>query len=740
MGHDVAVVQAVSERSAPRHVMSHLDAIYDNRKVVLAVALTFILIGTGYAFLSKPVYRADILVQLEKRDQSGSKSLFNEVSSMYDSKPDSSGEVEVIGSRLVVGQAVDKLNLAVEVSPKYFPVLGEVISRLKRQIYSIWPGVSAPTRNELVVTELDVPPSLYGRPLEIKVSTLRTFELLVGDLRIAGIVGKKLLAATPFGPIEVRVDEIDAEPGAKFVVKRLSRVSVVDAVRDKLTIRDKGKDADVIRASYDGTDPAGIAAILNAIADAYVRQDIQRKSEEVARSLDFLQLQLPQLKKQVEESEEALNTYRARHRTVSLGEEANTLLRRSVEAQRRRVELEQKRKELLVLYTKDHPAVRSIESQLQVAQDELSDISQQTGMLPPLEQDVLALQRDVQVNSSVYTALRGTYEQLRVIKAGKAANARVVDTAVVPEKTIWPKRAFIIIAALLLGLFCGIAAALCRRHLLDAVNDPSEIEDATGLKVHASVPYSRQESKLRRLVRKNPSAAPVLAGLWSVDPAVEGLRGFRTALLYTMGNAPNRIVAITGATAGVGKSFLALNVAAILGESGMRVLLVDADLHRGVLHERLKAVQCPGLSDLLRGTCDVREVIRRNVLKGVDLLPTGTLTPTFTDLLATRNAADTLNQLSVDYDVVLCDGAPLIPTDAAAHLAALAGSTFLVARQGVTSLGELREVVRKLERIGVTVQGVVMNGVQLRPGHGSYGYGRYRYAADSYQLDPQKKR
>ncbi|VXC77254.1 Putative tyrosine-protein kinase EpsB (fragment) [Burkholderia sp. 8Y] len=370
-----------------------------------------------------------------------------------------------------------------------------------------------------------------------------------------------------------------------------------------------------------------------------------------------------------------------------------------------------------------------------MADDEINRIAQETASLPPLEQNVLGLQRDVQVNSALYTSLMNTYEQLRVVSAGKTGNARVVDMAVVPEQPLWPKRSFVVLVSLLFGLFCGIVAALCRRHLFDAVNDPSEIEETTGLRVFASVPHSSEEARQLGAVRAAPSAAPILATSPTFDPAIEGLRGFRTALQYALSSAPNQIVAVTGATPGVGKSFITLNVAAILGASGKRVLLVDADLHRGLLHARIGATQSPGLADLIRGSCKQDQAIRRNALTGVDFIPTGTLTPAATDLLASPNAGATLLRLCRDYDVVLCDGAPLIATDAASHLAAIAGSTFLVARQGVTSLGELREVVRKLERLGIKAQGVVMNGLRLRPGRGSYGYGRYRYAADSYDLD-----
>jgi uncharacterized protein involved in exopolysaccharide biosynthesis len=131
----------------------------------------------------------------------------------------------------------------------------------------------------------------------------------------------------------------------------------------------------------------------------------------------------------------------------------------------RRAEIEQDLKGLLALNTLGHPSVRPIESQLQVAQYDLDRIAshriaERARLRPPLEQEVFRLQRDVQVNSELYTSLRNRYEQLRVVKAGTIRNVRVVDVAVAPEQ-----------------------------------------QEATGLQVYASVSFSAQEAKLTLRMR-----------------------------------------------------------------------------------------------------------------------------------------------------------------------------------------------------------------------------------------------
>ncbi|WP_061145213.1 GNVR domain-containing protein [Caballeronia arvi] len=722
---------------APSHLTVYLDAIYDSRWLIFIIAASVLLIGTGYAFLSKPVYRADILVQLQESDPNPPKNVLKDLSSMFDVKTDAAGESEVLGSRFVVTQAVDKFHFFIDASPRYFPVVGHLIADRSDSLSTPGPWGYVWGEEHIEVSVFDLPPRFYGRAFILTKINETEYDIAYRDINIRGTIGQTLHATTPYGQVDLRVDRIEAEPGATFNVTRFSRTRTIEDVRNSLKITDKGKDSDVIKASLDGPDPVMTSEILNAVGNAYVQQNIQRKSEEAARAIAFLEFQLPELKKQMEAAEDRFNDFRASRGTINLSEEAAGLLRRTVHAQTRREELEQKRKDLLTLYTESHPAVRSIDAQLQTAQNELNKIAERARALPPLEQNLFRLQRDVQVNTELYTALLNTLEQLRLVKAGKVGNARLVDAAAVPERPIWPKRTPVILFSLLVGLFFGIAVALIRRQLFDAVNDPNEIEETIGLPVYASVPYSRQEARLARKNRSVPSHSVILANAAHTDPAIESLRGFRTALEFALHDAPNNIVLISGPTSGIGKSFIALNLAAVLGASGKRVLLVDADLYRGHLHSHIGVNRGPGFSDLIRGMREPNEVIRRNALDGVDFISAGTSVPNVSDLLSGQKLEAALKRLSAAYDIVLCDAPPVLPAPAAAQLANSAGTTFLVARQGVTGIGELREAVRKLERAGSSVRGVVVNSLQLRPGRCSYGYGRYRYAADTYELDPR---
>lgn len=172
----------------PSHLMGHLDAIYDSRRFIAIVTASMLLFGTAYAYLAKPVYRADVLIQLERNDQNSSKNILNDVSSMFDVKTNSSGEMEVLGSRFVVAQAVDQLNLVVDASPRYLPVIGRLIADYNDKLSTPGPGGFVWGKEHIDVSRFDVPSQLYNRSFTLRKSDASSYELAYRDIRLHGTV------------------------------------------------------------------------------------------------------------------------------------------------------------------------------------------------------------------------------------------------------------------------------------------------------------------------------------------------------------------------------------------------------------------------------------------------------------------------------------------------------------------------------------------------------------------------
>lgn len=708
-----------------------VDLLHEGRWLIAVMVLVAMLAGIGYAVFAQPVYQSDILIQVEDNPSSANNVLAS-VQQMFDTKPAASDEIDILGSRLVVSSAVEEQRLYISAQPRYFPVVGRWIAAhahgLSQPGLFGWGGFVWGTERARVST-FDLPQTLYGKPFQLIAEAAGHYRL-VGDFAgvdAHGTVGVPLTVTSSDGPLRVLVDQLSGNPGATFLLTRVSVVTAVQALQKALRITQKNKDSNIINASLQGTDPVQTSAVLTEIGEQYVQQNAERKSEEAQKSIAFLGEQLPKLKRQLEDSESAFNAFRARNSTIDLSEEGTAVLQQAVDAQNRLVELEQKRNELLARFTGNHPAVLAVTDQITLIKQHLADIEAKTKRLPELEQTQLRLQRDVQVNTDLYTSLLNTAQQLHLVRAGKVGNARLVDSAVVPDNPVKPNRKLVVALALAIGLFGGITVAWVRRQMFGGIGQPQEIESAVGLPVFASVPLSKDQQNVDKRAGAVRGVS-LLAHLERDSLAIESLRSFRTALQIALLDAHNNVVLMTGAEPNVGKSFVSANLAAVLAASNQRVLLIDADMRRGDLNRHFNIAASPGLAELIGGTMPPGEVVHRNVLPKLDVLTRGGSPPNPSELLLDPSLGNFLRAASAEYDVVIVDSPPVLAVADAATLGHHAGTAFLVVRQGATTIARLREATKRLSQVGVLLKGVVFNGVRPRPGGYGYGYARqYRY-------------
>ncbi len=295
-----------------------------------------------------------------------------------------------------------------------------------------------------------------------------------------------------------------------------------------------------------------------------------------------------------------------------------------------------------------------------------------------------------------------------------------------------------------LGLLAGLGLAFLRNSLRPGIKNVDDIEQHLGLHVFATVPHSGDQAALNTNVADKKLGMHLLANAYPEDPGVESLRSLRTALQFAMLDAANNVVLITGATPSIGKSFTSANFAAVLGTGGKRVLLIDADMRKGHIHQSFGLARGHGLSELIAGSQTLAQVIHKDVSQQLDLITTGTLPPNPAELLMSPTTVQLLQNLASQYDIVLIDTPPVLAVSDTQVIAPQAGTVFLVARSEVSTLGELQESAKRLKQSGVAVRGVIFNDVNIskrRYGYGGgygYKYSRYRYTQYQYG-QPAKK-
>ncbi|MGV2292566.1 polysaccharide biosynthesis tyrosine autokinase [Trinickia sp. YCB016] len=719
------------------HLSDYLSVVVESWKLIAVVASTVLLLGILYAFVAKPVYRADAMIQVEDNANS-TKDALGELASIFDTKQTADAEIELIRSRLVVGQTVQTLHLDISAQPRYFPIIGPMLARragsdtlaspLLGMARFAWGG------ERIEVTQFDVPKVRYDAKYTLIVREGDSFDLLdpEGNVVLHGKAGETAQGVDSQGAaVRVLVARLRARPDTQFILKRASTLATISELQDALVIAEKTKQSGVIGVSLDGADSKRTAEIINTIASAYVQQNIDRKSAEAEHTLAFLDQQLPQLRAQLDQAEDRYNAFRNHKGTVDLSEESRLLLQQIVDGKAKQVELEQQRIEMTQRFAATHPAVTALNSQIAALQAQQDQLNQRVSALPDTEQSALRLLRDVRVDTELYTNLLDSAQQLRIVKAGEVGNVRVVDFAVAEDTPVRPKRPLVIALALVLGLIAGTAAAFVKRALFGGVEHSEEIEQALGLPVYATVPHSETQVRLQQNVRRGSGGQHVLASVASHDVAIEGIRSLRTALQFGLLDTANNVVVITGPKPEVGKSFMSVNLAAVLASGGKRVLLIDGDMRRGDVHGYFGLTRQPGLSDVIAGL-DSDAAVMRDALPDVDVLPRGSLPPNPAELLMSERFKKLLDDFSSRYDVVIVDTPPVLAVTDSALIGKHAGATLLVVRHGRHPMAEIVETSTRLRNGGVTLKGVLFTDVpQRRIGYGAYYSGYYGYESAS---------
>jgi tyrosine-protein kinase Etk/Wzc len=723
---------AVPGKGAPPDELDlgrHLAILLEYRWSILATLAVSLVVGALYLSAQTPVYRANAVLQFEKKT-----TRLGELDELFaETSGQASTEIEILSSRALLGRVVEELRLDIEARPRHFPLLGSALASKHAG-----PGLAEPRwyldhfawgGERIRVERVSVPPELEDVPLTLVAEAGGAYTLLGPDAEplLSGRVGSP--ATTPRGAprqVELLVAELDARPGTHFLVTRHSRLQVVEELQRKLRLSEKGLNTGVLTMALEGEEPAKLTATLEAIASHYVRQNVERRSEEAEKTLAFLETQLPGLRKELERAEAALSAQRAGKGLVDLEKETQALLNRSVDIEKSISALSLERSELRQRFTRKHPMLNATSRKLARLRSERTALNAQLKGLPSAELVSAQLMRDVKVATELYLQLNNKAQEYRVLKSSIVGNARILDAPVVSRSPVRPNKPGALVVSLLLGLTLGVALAFTRYALHKGVSNPAAIEAELGVPVFATIPLAKEPSRRAR------GTLPLLAMAQPRDMVTESLRGLRTRLLLALKDAPNNVVALTGPGPGMDTSFVSVNLAWVLADSGKRILLVDANLRGGWLHRYFQAERSQGLAEVLGGTVRLEQVIRRTPGQGLCLLPTGALPPNPAELLLGDAFPALLARLSSAYDVVLLNTPPILAVTDAALVGRHAGVNLAVVRAGVEQMREVAAAVQRLEQNGVRVNGVILNGVsRSQRGRALQGIYQYEYPSAS---------
>lgn len=722
-----------------------LGTLLEAKWLIIGITSFFTVLGVAYAVLTPPVYQANALVQVEeKKGGLAAMAGMSEMTELFGTTSPAVTEIELLKSRAVLGKAAENLKLDVVVKPHHFPLIGQFLARRFQpepgmELAEALLGLSgyAWGGEKLDIFQLEVPDVYLGEEMTLRAEGNGAFTLLNEDAEpvLNGNVGAQIEQ----DGFKLQVAELLANAGTEFSVTKERRLTTILQYQEDLGAGERGKESGIIGLSLESEEPAEAIRVLDEVSRLYVLQNVQRNSAEAAQSLEFLQGQLPEVRKQLEEAEAKLNAYQTSARSVDITIETKAVLDQIVQLETLIAEQKLKRAELERRFTRQHPSYQALMTQMGQLEQTKRDLMKKVEHLPETQQELLRLARDVQVGTEIYTQLLNKSQELDILRAGTVGNVRIIDAAEVNiEKPVKPKKALIVLIAALLGSLIAVAYVLVRKALNRGVEDPDVIEQM-GLPVYASIPHSKvQAAHELNFKGKSKDAANSSSHLLAVtnpaDLAVESLRSLRTSLHFATLEAKNNILMISGPSPTVGKSFVSSNLAVIVAQTGQRVLLVDADMRKGYVHKMFRQEAENGLSDLLAARIDLDKATTRTEVENLDLITRGQIPPNPSELLMHANFTQLLEQASSRYDLVIIDTPPILAVTDAALVGRQAGTSLIVTRFGMNAAKEILLTKRRFEQNGIDLKGAIFNAVERKASaygyYGNYAYYQYEYKSD----------
>lgn len=707
----------------------------DFKWVAAAITACAVAIGAIYATVATPIFSADVLLQVETTQAGGLAALEDVSGVLAAGRSNVNGELEIIRSRTVVESVANSLGLAQSISPQYFPVFGRWLANQHEQAL----GLSKPFLNlneyawggeQLKLAQFVVPTAWTDQAFKAVKGDGDAYTLYSPEDKALGqgTVGQPLTFNIGFGTGSITISQFEANPGLIANVVRRHPLSLHNGLVAPLSAAEVSRGSSMIRVRYESPSPAFAVKFLNELANAYLRQNVERKGQEAEQQLVFLDQQLPSIKEQLRKAEDALNVFVQSKGTIDPTLDTQRILGQDVELETKRVELGLEREKLLQRFQPGHPLIQAIDDQLAQLRSVRGGVASQAQALPEVQQEYLRLRRDVEVNQALYTSLLNGAQQLKVAKAGTIGNVAIVDYAQQPKRAFKPQKSQVITLALLAGILLGVLAAQVLAMLRSAVRDPSKLEQATGLSVYSIVPLSPQQTAAEKGLRRRSDKVGLLAVSAPNDPSIEALRSFRTGLQFATIDSPNKRVLITGPVPEIGKSFVSANFAAIMAQAGKRVLLIDGDMRKGTLsryfiQEERGDNKHPGLSDVVAGTRSFDQALVKTELEGLHVLVSGSVPPNPSELLLHPNFIALLEKADAEYDYVIIDSPPVLLVSDASVMGQHCSATFIVARYGASNVRQVSDSQKRLAQAGVRVNGLIFNGfIANRSGY-YYGYG-----------------
>jgi capsular exopolysaccharide synthesis family protein len=353
------------------------------------------------------------------------------------------------------------------------------------------------------------------------------------------------------------------------------------------------------------------------------------------------------------------------------------------------------------------------------------------------------LQHEFEGNQQLYQSLMQRLKNATVSAGLQSTNIHLVDAALAPGEPVRPKKALNTALGFLAGVVLGVMFAFAQEGLDHSIKTAEEVESLLMMPTLAVVPLQRGTDSARRMVagtrwtlkiRENRSSRS--AGSQNVALCIserpqsvlaEAYRALRTSILLSLATNPPKVILVTSAQTGEGKTATALNLAQSLAQRKGEVVIVDGDLRKGGIAKTLGLENKKGISTVLTGGDKLEDALQLCALQpNLWVLPAGPIPPNPAELVGSERMAELCRELATRFEHVIIDSPPVLVVTDATVMAGLADGVVLIAESGKTHRAGLMRTRAILENAGAHILGVVLNKLDFRrEGYYGYGYGYY---------------
>ena len=712
-------------------------------------------------------------------------------------------QVEILKSRTVSERAAKAINYQFQVDSEH-KVFGLLVNRLKTGLANFFSSRETLEKKKLIkpvsIKPLSIGSVVEGCRYVLKFDGPDSYKIREDK---NGVLAEKGKLDKPFiGPnFSILVEGDHAREGReiKFSVLPLSAAS--GGLQSSLSVSPI-KNTELIAVSATALHPSMAAAKVNAIVSEYKKFNVLKNTEDAARALVFIDEQIGTLEKNLRFSEGRLMLFKEKEKLVSLSDDARATLQqlmnfdmnlRQSEGLRKQAEfiaenimkasdisnnsivvlgagiensrlnvLAQKLSELQsrmitlkINYKEKHPLIVETVEQIKETKkaigaellsviasmkvnersikDNVAFYEKRIKDLPDAEKRLAELTRKAGVQQIAYSSLLQKKQEFEIIKASEIGNVWVVDAAA-SAIMINSKAKQNLMLALVVGLFMGIGIVFFLEFLDNTIKNPDDLKQIT------EVPLLGSIAKFDTQAGKN--GGELITHTMPKANISEAFRTIRTNIFFASVDTPKKIIGVTSALPGEGKTFFVANLAVSIAQAEKKVLLIDADMRRPRIHRIFNQKRKPGLSNLIMAEEDLEgaigEVTRKLPISGLDMICSGDIPHNPNELLGSQKMKSIIDIVSERYDYILFDGPPVLSVSDSAVLANELDGMIFVINAEETEKNALKQALEATPN--EKMLGLGLNKINIERDGYYYRYYQYYYSYEDQDESTEKKR